>query len=97
MSPLKANISHTSRSNLIETIEMRQIKAKRRSFSDNNEESMCSSIIGSLMILAMILLVMSTFPFSLFLCLTVIHDHEKAVLFRNGRLLSGLLSSLNIY
>ncbi len=98
MSTFNSNISQTSRTNLMETIELKPIPAQNKSrFSDTNEESMCSSIIGSLMILAMILLIMTTFPLSLLFCFAVIHDHERAVLFRNGRLLSGMSEYLQIF
>ena len=79
-----------------ESFEMQSLRSptggqspQPRRMSDAPEDSLCSSFIGSLLIASMILLVLSTLPFSLYFCIIIIHDHEKAVLFRNGRLHQG--------
>ncbi|CAG2168026.1 unnamed protein product [Oppiella nova] len=54
--------------------------------SSSEDDSLCSTIIGTLMIFAVLLLLMSTFPLSMCFCFIITNDYEKAVLFRNGRL-----------
>ncbi|XP_062579629.1 band 7 protein AGAP004871-like [Saccostrea cucullata] len=44
---------------------------------------------GSILMIMSFFLVIVTFPFSLFFCIKVVQEYERAVIFRLGRLLSG--------
>nr|XP_022328521.1 band 7 protein AGAP004871-like isoform X4 [Crassostrea virginica] len=44
---------------------------------------------GSILMFLSFILVVATFPFSLFFCIKVVQEYERAVIFRLGRLLSG--------
>ncbi|XP_061189316.1 band 7 protein AGAP004871-like [Saccostrea echinata] len=44
---------------------------------------------GSILMILSFFLVIVTFPFSLFFCIKVVQEYERAVIFRLGRLLSG--------
>ena len=48
-----------------------------------------SGIIGAVITLMSWVLVVVTFPFSLFFCFKVVQEYERAVIFRLGRLQSG--------
>ncbi|XP_028411028.1 mechanosensory protein 2-like isoform X2 [Dendronephthya gigantea] len=47
------------------------------------------SICGIILVGLSYLLVICTFPFSLFLCIRIVQEYERAVIFRLGRLLPG--------
>ncbi|XP_054164252.1 band 7 protein AGAP004871-like [Oppia nitens] len=56
--------------------------------SSDDDTTLSSSLIGLAMIVIMTVLLMATFPLSLYFSYIIVHDHEKAVIFRNGRLKS---------
>lgn len=55
----------------------------------DNEGDLGSGIIGAAITLLSWVLVVITFPFSLFFCFKVVQEYERAVIFRLGRLQSG--------
>lgn len=59
-----------------------------RNFTDGSaaeETGLCAFLLTSISVL----LIIVTFPFSLFLCVKVVQEYERAVIFRLGRLLRG--------
>ncbi|RWS25268.1 erythrocyte band 7 integral membrane protein-like protein [Leptotrombidium deliense] len=48
-----------------------------------------SGVCGSILIFFSYLLVVVTFPFSLFMCIKVVNEYERAVMFRLGKLVKG--------
>ncbi|OQR79298.1 stomatin-2-like [Tropilaelaps mercedesae] len=58
-----------------------------RNFADSSDNGL--GICGWILTLGSLLLIGATFPLSLFFCIKVVQEYERAVIFRLGRLLSG--------
>ena len=55
----------------------------------SDDESCCGKCVaGFIWVLSMILICL-TFPFSLFLCIKMVQEYERAVIFRLGRVVQG--------
>ena len=62
-------------------------EVKPRGGSD--DESACGSCVAGLIWIISILLIICTFPFSLCVCIRMVQEYERAVIFRLGRIKKG--------
>jgi erythrocyte band 7 integral membrane protein len=56
---------------------------------EDQEEGCCSACCGVCLAILSVLLIILTFPFSMFVCLKVVSEYERAVIFRLGRIRPG--------
>ena len=56
----------------------------------NDEDSGMNSCIGGLIWIISMILIICTFPFSLCVCVKMVQEYERAVIFRLGRVKKGL-------
>ncbi|XP_074594298.1 band 7 protein AGAP004871-like isoform X2 [Brevipalpus obovatus] len=61
---------------------------KGYTYTDNTETG-AQGICGEILTILSIVMAIATFPFSLFFCIKVVQEYERAVIFRLGRLLNG--------
>uniref|UniRef100_K1PQT3 Stomatin-2 n=1 Tax=Magallana gigas TaxID=29159 RepID=K1PQT3_MAGGI len=66
-----------------------QRKMERVIGGDDTSQSGDIGCCGSILMFLSFILVLVTFPISLFFCIKVVQEYERAVIFRVGRLLSG--------
>ena len=55
----------------------------------SDDESACGSCVAGLIWIISILLIICTFPFSLCVCIRMVQEYERAVIFRLGRIKKG--------
>merc|ERR1712029_1064176 len=77
-----------------EVIEMGQRDVEMQGVTNypnatDNDDSVCGSVAGFLITSLSILLIILTFPFSLCVCLRMVQEYERAVIFRLGRIKEG--------
>merc|ERR1712029_288622 len=77
-----------------EVIEMGQRDVEMQGVTNypnatDNDDSVCGSVAGFLITSLSILLIILTFPFSLCVCLKMVQEYERAVIFRLGRIKKG--------
>merc|ERR1711953_1026194 len=77
-----------------EVIEMGQRDVEMQGVTNypnatDNDDSVCGSVAGFLITSLSILLIILTFPFSLCVCLRMVQEYERAVIFRLGRVKRG--------
>merc|ERR1711988_560951 len=77
-----------------EVIEMGQRDVEMQGVTNypnatDNDDSVCGSVAGFLITSLSILLIILTFPFSLCVCLKMVQEYERAVIFRLGRIKEG--------
>ncbi|XP_028822932.1 erythrocyte band 7 integral membrane protein [Denticeps clupeoides] len=53
------------------------------------DKSMGSGFCGAILTFVSILLIIATFPLSIWICLKIVQEYERAVIFRLGRILGG--------
>jgi len=61
----------------------------RASDGGSDDDSVCGSCIAGLIWVMSMILIICTFPFSLFVCISMVQEYERAVIFRLGRLKKG--------
>lgn len=54
--------------------------------NSDDSDSCCGSLIGAVFWAVSIFLILVTFPISIFMCIRVIQEYERAVIFRLGRI-----------
>jgi len=55
----------------------------------SDDDSVCGSFISGLIFVMSMILIICTFPFSLCVCIRMVQEYERAVIFRLGRLKKG--------
>jgi len=61
----------------------------RASDGGSDDDSVCGSFISGLIFVMSMVLIICTFPFSLCVCIRMVQEYERAVIFRLGRLKKG--------
>jgi len=77
-----------SRDEVIPIVERNSIR-KRGADDAEDDTDICSSATSVLLTVISIILVICTFPISMFFCIRVIQEYERAVIFRLGRVKKG--------
>ena len=62
-----------------------------------DEDSGLNSCIGGLIWIISVLLIICTFPFSLCVCVKMVQEYERAVIFRLGRVKKGLNTNCYLF
>jgi len=88
MSDMKKN-SGGSRDEVIPIVNRNNIVSERNSDDATGDTDICSSCTSVLLTVISILLMVCTFPISMFFCIKVIQEYERAVIFRLGRVKKG--------
>ena len=60
-----------------------------------DEDQGCGSCVGALIWAISMLLIVCTFPFSLCVCIKMVQEYERAVIFRLGRVKKGMLKEVS--
>jgi len=78
-----------SRDEVIPIVNRNNIVSERNSDGASGDTDICSSFTSILLTGISILLMVCTFPISMFFCIKVIQEYERAVIFRLGRIKKG--------
>lgn len=70
-----------------ESSEMKERRRERQSVLDNDDEG--HGLCGWILFLFSILLIMATLPFSIWMCIKIVKEYERAIIFRLGRIVRG--------
>ncbi|XP_023325368.1 erythrocyte band 7 integral membrane protein [Eurytemora carolleeae] len=57
--------------------------------ADNDDEGGCTSVFAGLLTFASMILILLTFPLSVWMCVKMVQEYERAVIFRLGRVKKG--------
>jgi len=88
MSDMRKN-SGGSRDEIIPIVNRNNIVSERNSDDTLGDTDICSSCTSVFLTVISILLMVCTFPISMFFCIKVIQEYERAVIFRLGRIKKG--------
>jgi erythrocyte band 7 integral membrane protein len=55
---------------------------------ENNDDNFAGDCCGVVVLVLSIILIIVTFPISIFMCIRVIQEYERAVIFRLGRVMT---------
>eukprot|EP00091_Calanus_sinicus_P019833 TRINITY_DN5140_c0_g2_i2.p1 TRINITY_DN5140_c0_g2~~TRINITY_DN5140_c0_g2_i2.p1 ORF type:complete len:328 (+),score=129.80 TRINITY_DN5140_c0_g2_i2:87-986(+) len=88
MSDMKKDIGG-SRDEVIPIVNRNNIVSERNSDDAAGDTDICSSCTSIVLTVISILLMVCTFPLSMFFCIKVIQEYERAVIFRLGRVKKG--------
>merc|ERR1711990_1136357 len=64
-------------------------RASRTTDSNSEDDSVAGSFVAGLIYIISMLLIVCTFPFSLCICVRMVQEYERAVIFRLGRVKKG--------
>merc|ERR1711962_1909100 len=67
-----------------EEIEMADVEYQR-TMKDQDDDAGCGGFVGGLIWVISMILIVCTFPFSLCVCIKMVQEYERAVIFRLGR------------
>ncbi|CAG2170878.1 unnamed protein product [Oppiella nova] len=68
---------------------MRTNRASIEAFTQSENEDTNHGIVGTVILIVSLLCIACTMPLSLFICIKVVQEYERAVIFRLGRLSGG--------
>merc|ERR1711872_499110 len=88
MSDMRKN-SGGSRDEVIPIVNRNNIVSERNSDDTAGDTDICSSCTTVFLTIISIILLVCTFPISMFFCIRVIQEYERAVIFRLGRVKKG--------
>merc|ERR1711962_1048392 len=71
-----------------EEIEMADVEYQR-TMKEQDEDEGCGGFVGGLIWVISMILIVCTFPFSLCVCIKMVQEYERAVIFRLGRVKRG--------
>merc|ERR1712213_49389 len=81
-------MNHSGKNQKSEEIEMADVEYQR-TMKEQDEDEGCGGFVGGLIWVISMILIILTFPFSLCVCVRMVQEYERAVIFRLGRVKRG--------